>query len=147
MPSPVTTGTQKLVMNSAEADYRSKRAAAMAQQVNPYMSGVVDVYKEGPAQAVKDSRTEYGAPTVAHNSVMQGKMSNFEQKDTPGNRPTNNYERQTGSVELGTSATKSANRDMEDVNSEELDRRLALYAKAGSNAGVNYNNPSAIYNI
>ena len=147
MPSPVSTGTQKLVMNSAEADYRSKRQAAMAMQVNPYVNGMTDVYKGGPSQAVKDSRTEYGAPTISHNSMTQGQMSNFEQKDYPGNRPTNNYARQTGSVELGTSATKSANSDMEDVNTDELGRRLALYARAGSNAGVNYNDASTIYTV
>ena len=143
---PVSNGTQKLSMNSAEAEYRSQRAAAMAAQVNPFVMGAQSVYQKGPSQAVKDSRTEYGAPRIAYNSVAQGNRSNFEQKDYAGNQPTNNYARQTGSTELGTSATQSAGRDMEDVNAEEFNRRLTLYAKAGSNAGVNYNSPE-IYNV
>ena len=144
---PVINGTQKLTMNTAEADYRSQRAAAKAAQVNPFVMGAQAVYQKGPSQAVKDSRTEYGAPRLSYNSVAQGNRSNFEQKDYPGNQPTNNYARQTGSVELGTSATGTASQDMEEVNASEFNRRLALYARAGSNAGVNYNDPATIYTV
>ena len=57
---------------------------------------------------------------------------------------TNIYTKQTGSQELGSSATNNPNQDPELFQTDQLERRLALYAKAGGNAGASLNNRAAI---
>ena len=145
---PVTShGATPIRMNSGESDYRQKLRAAKAQgKHNPYVMGVTDTYEDGPGHAVSDSRTQYGAPRVMPQTVLQGGHSNFEQKDAPGNAPTENYDHQTGNLSLETSATRNANQDPELFQNDALQRKLAIYARAGSNAGINKNDHAAIYN-
>ena len=145
MRAVTSHGAPKITMNRGEEDYRHKLRAAKQQQHNPYVDGVYDVYADGPGHAISDSRTDYGAPRVMPQTILDGQHSNFEVKDTPGNAPTNLYSKQTGSVELQTSATADPQHDPETFQTNELERRLSLYAKAGSNAGINLNNRSAIY--
>ena len=45
-------------------------------------------------------------------------------------------------LDFGTSSTKNANKGHEEVATDELSRRLQLYAKAGSNAGLGNNDRS-----
>ena len=89
MKAVTSHGAPKIAMNSGEQEYRQKLRAAKQSQANPYVSGVHDVYARGPAHAVSDSRTNYGAPTVMPQTILQGDESNFEQKDAPSNAPLN----------------------------------------------------------
>lgn len=143
---PIGPGTQKIEMNSGEADYRRKLRAAKQNSHNPYIDGVRDVYADGPSHAVSDSRSSLGAPTVMPQTIADGGHSNFEQKDTPQNAPTNIYTKQTGSLELGTSATSDPNKDPELFQTDALEKRLKLYASAGgSNEEVGLNNRETTY--
>ena len=144
MNAVTSHGAPKITMDTGEAEYRQKLRSAKRDQANPYVAGVYDVYADGPGHAVSDSRTNYGAPTVMPQTIMEGGHSNFEQKDTPSNAPTNIYTKQTGSQELGTSATSNPNQDPELFETNALERRLAMYAKAGSNANFSLTNRSAI---
>ena len=135
---PVSThGAPKITMNSQDSDYRSKLKAAKAQaDGNQFVMGVQDVFQEGAGEAVKDSRTKYGAPTVLPNDIIEGREeNNFAQPGDAGNMPMANPRTQTGSVELGTSATKTPDQDPSSFQTDELERRLGLIANAASNAG------------
>jgi hypothetical protein len=144
MNAVTSHGAPKITMNSGEAEYRQKLRSAKRAQANPYVNGVYDVFADGPGHAVSDSRTNYGAPTVMPQTIMDGGHSNFEQKDAPSNAPTNIYTKQTGSQELGTSATNNPNQDPELFETNALERRLAMYARAGGNANFGLNNRAAI---
>ena len=144
MNAVTSHGAPKITMNSGENEYRQKLKSAKRTQGNPYVDGVYDVFADGPGHAVSDSRTNYGAPTVMPQTIMEGGHSNFEQKDTPSNAPTNIYTKQTGSQELGTSATNNPNQDPELFETNALERRLAMYAKAGGNANYGLNNRAAV---
>ena len=144
MNAVTSHGAPKITMNNGENDYRQKLKSAKRSAVNPYVNGVHDVYADGPDHAVSDSRTNYGAPTVMPQTVMAGHHSNFEQRDTPANAPTNIYTKQTGSHELGTSATSTPQEDPELFETNALERRLAMYAQAGGNAHVSLNNRAAV---
>lgn len=137
-----THGAAKITMDSGEQEYRQKLRAAKQTQGNPYLSGIEAVLEDGPGHVVSDSRTGYGAPRIAEQTVMEGNNSNYELKDAPGNAPLNNYAKQTGSMDLNTSATNTPSKDPEDFQTTELNRRLALYATAGSNEGISLNNRS-----
>ena len=63
--------------------------------------------------------------------VLQGSTSNFAQKDIPGNQPLDDIPNQTGSAELNTSSTAVPQEDPKEMETDALDRRLAMYAKAG----------------
>ena len=144
MNAVTSHGAPKITLNSGEQDYRQKLRSAKRSQANQYVNGVQDVYADGPGHAVSDSRTNYGAPTVMPQTVMEGHHSNFEQRDAPNNAPTNIYTKQTGSQELGTSATSSPQEDPETFETQALERRLAMYAKAGGNAYGGLNNRAAV---
>jgi len=144
MNAVTSHGAPKITMNSGEQEYRQKLKSAKQTQGNPYVDGVYDVFADGPGHAVSDSRTNYGAPTVMPQTIMEGGHSNFEQKDTPNNSPTNIYTKQTGSQELGTSATSNPNQDPELFETNALEKRLAMYAKAGGNANFGLNNRAAV---
>ena len=144
MNAVTSHGAPKITMNSGEQEYRQKLKSAKRSEANPYVSGVYDVFADGPGHAVSDSRTNYGAPTVMPQTILEGGHSNFEQKDTPANAPTNIYTKQTGSQELGTSATANPQEDPELFETQALERRLAMYAKAGGNAYGGLNNRSAV---
>ena len=140
---PVSThGAPKITMNSQDSDYRSKLKAAQAQaDDNQFVMGVQDVFEEGAGTAVKNSRTKYGAPTVMPNDIIDGKAeSNFSQPGDTANMPMSNPRTQTGSVELGTSATETPDQDPSSFQTDELERRLALISNAAGNAQGGMNN-------
>jgi len=138
---PVQGGTQKLTMNSSERDYQQKLKQAQAQgDGNPFVAGIQEVFDMGAGQAAKQTRTKYGNVNLMPQEILEGATTNFQQKDAPANAPLEDPINQTGAVDLGTSATKTANTDPEQFETDALDRRLAMYAQAGSNAGLGNNN-------
>jgi hypothetical protein len=140
---PVQGGTQKLTMNSADRDYEQLRRAAIAQgDGNPFVAGVQEVFAEGAGEASKDSRTQYGNVNLMPQELIQGSLSNFAQKDAPHNAPMEDPLNQSGTMDLGVSATRSPNKDTEMMAVDKLEERLQMYAKAGSNAGFGNNNRS-----
>ena len=140
MNAVTSHGATPIRFNSGEEAYRQQLKAAKSSKANAFISGVQTTLADGPGNIVSDSRTGYGAPRIMDESILQGHNSNFELKDAPGNAPLNNYAKQTGSVELETSSTNIPNTDPEDFQTRELNRRLALYAQAGSNEAVSLNN-------
>ena len=138
---PVTGGTQKLTMNSSERDYQQKLRQAQAQgDGNPFVAGIQEVYEMGAGQAAKDTRTKYGNVNIMPQELLEGSDTNFQQKDAPSNAPMADAINQTGVMDFGTSSTKNANKGHEEVATQELDKRLQMYAKAGSNADFGNNN-------
>jgi len=138
---PVQGGTQKLTMNSAENDYQQKLRQAQAQgDGNPYVAGIQEVFNAGAGEASKDSRTEYGNVNLMPQELLEGEFTNFAQKDAPANAPMADSMNQTGTLEFGSSMTKQPNSEPEELATDQLDKRLSMYAKAGSNAGFGNNN-------
>ena len=138
---PVQGGTQKLTMNSSERDYQERLRQAQVQgDGNPFVAGVQSVFLEGAGEAVKNSRTQYGDVPLKPQELIQGQLSNFGQKDAPGNAPMEEPYNQTGTLELQMSNTRSPNRDQDQLAIDKLDERLRMYAQAGSNAGFGNNN-------
>ena len=138
---PVQGGTQKLTMNSLERDYQQRLKQAQAQgDGNPFVSGVQEVFIEGAGEASKESRTQYGNVNLMPQEVLQGSFSNFAQKDAPSNRPMEDPLNQSGTMDLGVSATRAPNKDTDLMAVDKLEERLAMYAQAGSNAGLGNNN-------
>ena len=137
---PVVGGTQKITMDSKERDYQQKLRQSVAQgDGNPFVAGVQEVFKEGAAKAVR-RRSEYGDVPVKPQEAMLGEDNNFQQKDSAANAPMDDPFNQTASLELQTSATRNPNKDPEDLATDALDKRLRMYAQAGSNAGFGNNN-------
>ena len=138
---PVQGGTQKLTMNSADRDYQQKLRQAQAQgDGNPFVAGVQEVFVEGAGEASKESRTQYGNVNLMPQEVIQGSLSNFAQKDAPANAPLEDPLNQSGTMDLGVSATKAPNKDVDLMAVDKLEDRLRMYAEAGSNAGFGNNN-------
>lgn len=132
---PVNThGAVKIPMNSQENDYRMKLAAAKAQaDGNPYVSGISTV---DPEELTKDSRSSIGAPTRMPQDYTS---KNFSQGQSAANVPDENIT--TGSVELGTSATKTPDQDPDAFQEDaKFRRRMDMVAKAASNANDSNNN-------
>jgi len=141
MLKPVSGGTQKLVMNNSERDYQQKLRQSVAQgDGNPFVAGVQQVFLEGAGEAVKGSRSQYGDTPLKPQELIQGSLSNFQQKDAPANAPMHEPYNQTGDLDLKMSATRSPNRDNDSLATDKLEKRLAMYAEAGSNAGFGNNN-------
>ena len=63
------------------------------------------------------------------------------------NAPLADAINQTGVLDFGTSSTRNANKDHDQVATEKLDERLAMYAKAGSNANFGNNNRAEIMRL
>jgi len=140
---PVSGGTQKLTMNSQENDYQQKLRQAQAQaDGNPYVAGIQEVFNAGAGEASKDSRTQYGNVNLMPQEILEGSSTNFAQKDAPANTPLEDPFNQTGMVDTGSSMTRQANSEPEEMATDEVDKRLQMYAKAGSNAGFGNNNRS-----
>ena len=138
---PVQGGTQKLTMDSAERDYQQKLRQTLAQgDGNPFISGIQEVFEEGAGEAIKNSRSQYGDVSLKPQELLQGNQSNFALKDAPANAPLDQPQNQTGSLDLQMSATRTPSRDTDQLATDKLDERLAMYAKAGSNAGFGNNN-------
>ena len=134
-------GAPKITMNSQELDYQQKLKAAKAQgDGNPFVAGIQDVFNQGVGKAVENSKTFYGAPNIEVNTLVQGRDSNFEQKDSPANAPLKNVGKETGDPDLGISSTINPQESPEELGTRALNERLALYAKAGGNAFGGHNN-------
>ena len=115
-----------------DGDYEAQKRAAMAQSgQNSYIQGVQSVMEDGAGEAIANTRNKYGNVNVMPQEVLQGRTSNFAQKDIPGNQPLDDIPNQTGSVELDTSSTAVPQEDPKEMETDALDRRLAMYAKAG----------------
>ena len=138
---PVTGGTQKLTMDSAERDYQQRLRQAQAQaDGNPFVAGIQEVFEMGAGEAAKQTRTQYGNVNIMPQELLEGENTNFAQKDAPANAPLADAINQTGVLDFGTSSTRNPNKDHDQMATEKLDERLAMYAKAGSNAGFGNNN-------
>ena len=125
-------------------DYEGKKRAALAQSgQNSYIQGVQSVMEDGAGSAVAATRDERGITNLPVNQLIQGKNSNFQQGDSPGNQPFRAQElaNQTGSVMTETSSTNVPQQDPEDMEYDALDRRLNLMAKGGQGfPGLNNRN-------
>ena len=95
---------------------------------------------KGAGEASKESRTQYGNVNLMPQEVIQGSLSNFAQKDAPANAPLEDPLNQSGTMDLGVSATKAPNKDVDLMAVDKLEDRLRMYAEAGSNAGFGNNN-------
>ena len=138
---PVQGGTQKLTMNSQENDYQQKLRQAQAQaDGNPYVAGIQEVFDKGAGEASKESRNQYGNVNLMPQEVLEGSFTNFAQKDAPANAPMADAMNQSGTLDFGSSMTKQANSEPEEMATDVLDKRLQMYAQAGSNAGFGNNN-------
>ena len=140
---PVTGGTQKLTMNSAERDYQQKLNQAKAQgDGNPFVTGIQEVFDMGVGQAAKQTRSKYGNVNIMPQEMIEGADTNFQQKDAPANAPLEDPVNQTGALGFE-SATVEPNKDYDQFTTDKLDARLQMYATAGSNAGFGNNDRAA----
>lgn len=137
---PVSThGAHKITMNSAESDYQQRRKQAMAQaDGNSFVIGA-----QSAGQIVGDdvraTRTPHGAVRLMPQQLIEGKESNFKHIPTTANVPLDNPLGTTGSVDLETSATRSAEADPSEFQTKALEDKVGMYAKAISNAGYSLN--------
>ncbi len=132
---PVSGGTQKLTMDSQERDYQQRKRQAIAQgDGNPSVFGI----QGGYGDAVKQSRNQqYG--NVNNMPQDYESDSNFSQGSEVANNPASQERNQTGSIESGTSQTDTPQENPEDMATDALERRLALYREAGNAAAGNNN--------
>ena len=115
-----------------DGDYEAQKRAAMAQSgQNSYIQGVQSVMEDGAGTAIANTRNKYGNVNLMPNDVLQGKTSNFQQKDVPGNQPMDDIPNQTGSVELDTSSTAVPQEDPQEMETDALSRRLAMMREGG----------------
>ena len=141
----VMPGTPKVTFGrNSDTDYKSKLAAARAQaDGNAYVSGVQSVMNEGPGTSIQETRgqSKYGNVNLMTNEVMQGRDSNFQQVDSPGNQPPEDYVNQSGSITAEASSTTVPQQDPESFETDALERRLSLMAKGGQGfPGLNNRN-------
>jgi len=127
---PVSTGTQKIAMNSSDRDYESQLRAAQAQaDGNPYVAGIQEVFDRGAAEDVSESRDpRYGAVTRMPQEVLEGRRSNFAQDQSADNRPATDSVNRTGSLASGVSSTNIPQRDADEFQSDALEKKLAMYS-------------------
>jgi len=125
-----------------DGDYESQKRAALAQaQKNSYIQGVQSVMDEGAGTAIANSRSRYGNVNLMPNQLLQGADSNFSYKDTPGNQPLDDLANQSGSVRTEASSTNVPQQDPKEMETDALDRRLAMMAKGGQGfPGLNNRN-------
>jgi len=125
-----------------DGDYESQKRAALAQaQKNSYIQGVQSVMDEGAGTAIANSRSKYGNVNLMPNELIQGADSNFAYKDTPGNRPLEDLRNQSGSIKVETSSTNVPQQDPKEMETNALERRLAMMAKGGQGfPGLNNHN-------
>lgn len=125
-----------------DGDYESQKRAALAQaQKNSYIQGVQSVMDEGAGTAVANSRSRYGNVNLMPNQLLQGADSNFAYKDTPGNQPLDDLPNQSGSVRTEASSTNVPQQDPKEMETDALDRRLAMMARGGQGfPGLNNRN-------
>lgn len=107
-----THGAAKITMDSKERDYQERLRQTKAQgDGNPNVMGV--------------------QVPVRHQPEAQLSSSN--------NTPIEDVRNESGNVDMGTSMTENASKNPDQFQTEELDRRLSMYAAAASNAGYSLN--------
>ena len=132
--------TQKITMGrDKRQDAIDAENARRQSGSNPFVQGIDAVMQEGVGTAISQSRNKYGNANVMPNEMMQGATSNFSQKDAVGNAPLEDYVNQSGSADYQTSSTERPQEDPEMLESDALDRRMQMYAKAAGNADANLN--------
>jgi len=139
---PVQGGTQKVTFNKPDPrEYDAMMRSSMNAygQGNPAMAGIQEVVNKGFGAPIAASRNKYGAPRIMPNELMQGANSNFAQADVPGNSPLEDTMNQSGNLQDGISTTTQPQRDVEDMEGDALERRLAMYRNAAGNAGASLN--------
>ena len=105
---------------------------------NSYIQGVQSGIG-GVGQAVKASRTVFGASTIPVNGLVQGE--HFSQTDSPGNQPMADRMNRTGSVDTQVSSTNVPQQDPDEMETDALSNRLAMMAKGGQGfPGLNNRN-------
>lgn len=83
------------------------------------------------------------AETNQYVSGIDPTANNFRSVGSTANVPIDRPENHTGDLELGTSATKAAEKNPDEFVTDELDKRLGMYARAASNAGYSLNDRSS----
>jgi len=123
-------------------DYEGKKRAALAQSgQNQYIQGVQSVMDDGAGKAIQNTRTKYGNANIMPNQVLQGETSNFQQEDSPGNQPLEDLPNQTGSTVTEASSTNVPQQDPTNMETDALERRLAMMAQGGQGfPGLNNRN-------
>lgn len=137
----VYSGTQKISMGrNDDTDYRSKRAAAMAQAgENQYIQGV-QAGIAGVGKAVAADRTVYGNSNIPVGEILNPK-GNFSYTDSPGNQPLADRRNRTGSVDTQVSSTNVPQQDPDEMETDALSNRLEMMAKGGQGfPGLNNRN-------
>ena len=133
-------GTQPIKIGRDKRQDAIDAENAMRQSgSNPFVEGVDAVMQEGVGKAISQTRNRYGNVNVMPNELLQGDGSNFSYKDSPQNRPLEDYQNQTGSIDYGTSATDTPTKDPEELETDALDRRMNMIANAAGNADQNLN--------
>ena len=133
MTQKITMGRDKR-QDAIDAENARRQAGS-----NPFVQGIDAVMEEGVGGAIAQSRNQYGNVNIMPAEMLQGKSSNFSQKDAPSNAPLEDYVNQTGSVDNAVSATQLPEQDPESFETDALDRRMQMYAKAAGNANDNLN--------
>lgn len=139
---PVQGGTQKVTFNKQDPrEYEALKNSMMQQhgEANAAVSGIQEVMNKGLGEAVAQSKGRHGAPSIMPNELIQGADSNFAQKDVPGNRPLEDVMNQTGNLQDGVSSTSQPQRDVEEMESDALEKRFKMYQSAAGNAESNLN--------
>ena len=73
------------------------------------------------------------------NPNVMGVQAPEAQVSTSNNTPIEDTRNLSGDLNLGTSMTENASKNPDQFQTEELDRRLSMYAAAASNAGYSLN--------
>ena len=127
-------GTQKITMGRDKRQDRIDADNAMRQSgQNQYIQGVQSVMEDGPGTSIQETRSQskYGNVNLMPNDVQRGAKSNFQQSDSPGNRPMEDLPNQTGSTVTQASSTNVPQQDPEAMETSALERRLGNMAKGG----------------
>lgn len=125
-----------------DGDYEAQKRAALAQSgKNSYIQGVQSVMDEGAGTAIEATRTKYGNVNIMPNEVLQGRSSNFAQKDAPGNQDLGDIKNRSGSVITEASSTNVPQEDPDSMETSALERRLSMMARGGQGfPGLNNRN-------
>lgn len=111
---PVNThGAHKITMDSKERDYQERLRQTISQgDGNPNVMGV---------------------------QQMPLRPEPVAQLNSANNTPIEDVRNESGNIDMGTSMTENATKNPDQFQTQELDRRLDMYAKAASNAGYSLN--------
>ena len=131
---PVTGGTQKLTMDSAERDYQQKLRVAQAQgDGNPFVAGIQGVFDMGAGQAAKQTRTKYGNVNIMPQEILEGETTLHRKMHLVMHL----WQMLSTKLAYLTSVLQALVMPIHDqVSNRKARRRLRMYAKAISNADL-----------